>query len=278
VRCAKGRTWAYAGAINTGAALTYYAHPHPRLLTARGFEDKDGANDSEAERAARSNQGRRLSAKKAAVLDVPESVQVPELIDSLKSAPTVAQIGPREPAAEWVAISDLKKWAENPRSNDKAVPKVVASIKRFGFGAPILARRADGEIIAGHTRLRAAAQLGLKQVPVRFLDLDPAEAHLLALADNKLGEISEWENQQLAALLGPLYKLHEDAAEVAGWTDEDIEKLLGQNADDILEAADDDSNRVKTDFIVLVECTDEDDQRVVIDKLLNLGLTCRALI
>lgn len=106
-----------------------------------------------------------------------------------------------EPAAEWVAIADLVPWAKNPRKNDAAVPKVKASIKRFGFGAPLLARKADGEIIAGHTRLKAAIELGLTTVPVRYLDLDPAEAHLLALADNRVGEEAEWDEDLLAQVL-----------------------------------------------------------------------------
>jgi len=92
-----------------------------------------------------------------------------------------------ETAAVWVPVEQLKPWAQNPRKNDAAVATVVESIRRFGFGAPLLARKADGELIAGHTRLKAALKLGLPKVPVRYLDLDPTDAHLLALADNKTG-------------------------------------------------------------------------------------------
>ena len=46
----------------------------------------------------------------------------------------------------------------------------------------------NGEIIAGHTRWKAAKELGLDRVPVRYLDLDPADAHLLAIADNRVAE------------------------------------------------------------------------------------------
>ena len=105
---------------------------------------------------------------------------------------------PRKKApAEWVKINDLKPWTNNPRNNEHAIEKVAQSIKRFGFGAPIIARKEDGEIIAGHTRLEAAKHLKLKEVPVRFLDLDPVDAHLLALADNKLGEVAEWDDLKL---------------------------------------------------------------------------------
>ena len=105
---------------------------------------------------------------------------------------------PRKKApAEWVKIDDLKPWTDNPRNNQHAIEKVAFSIERFGFGAPIIARKEDGEIIAGHTRLEAAKHLNLKEVPVRFLDLDPVDAHLLALADNKLGEVAEWDDLKL---------------------------------------------------------------------------------
>ena len=81
----------------------------------------------------------------------------------------------KEIAAEWVSIDKLKKWKENPRDNTAAIPKVKDSIKRFGFASPIIARKADGTIIAGHTRFEAAKLLKLEKVPVRFMDLDPAD-------------------------------------------------------------------------------------------------------
>jgi hypothetical protein len=63
-------------------------------------------------------------------------------------------------AAEYVPVEALRPWVKNPRRNDPAVAAVTDSIKRFGFGAPILARRENGEVIAGHTRLKAAVQPG----------------------------------------------------------------------------------------------------------------------
>lgn len=129
-----------------------------------------------------------------------------------------------EAAAVWVPISEMTPWDQNPRKNDAAVDKIAESIKRFGFGSPILARL-NGEVIAGHTRLKAAEKLGLDRVPVRYLDLDPADAHLLALADNKLGEIAEWDETLLAEILKDLDP--EDAA-LAGFGAEELEDLLSE--------------------------------------------------
>lgn len=56
----------------------------------------------------------------------------------------------------------------------------------------------------------------------RFVDLDPADAHLLALADNKLGEIAEWDEAGVAELLAEA----DDADRLlAGWTDEEARSL-----------------------------------------------------
>ena len=130
-----------------------------------------------------------------------------------------------EIAAEWMPLDALSPWAENPRRNDKAVAKVAESIKRFGFASPIIVREEGMEIIAGHTRWAAAKKLGLDRVPVRTLKLDPAEARLLALADNKLGEVAEWDDDQLRKLLAEVSK---DDAELAGWGQDELDALMGE--------------------------------------------------
>lgn len=137
-----------------------------------------------------------------------------------------------EAAATWEPIDSLTPWDKNPRRNDGAVEQVAHSITRFGFGAPIIARASDRVIIGGHTRYKAAQKLGLDKVPVRFLDLDPAEAAALALADNKLGELAEWDDAGVAAILAEL-EAQGAPIDGLGWDDEELQALLG----DGLEAA-----------------------------------------
>lgn len=136
-----------------------------------------------------------------------------------------------EAAAVWVDIGELKAWENNPRKNDQAVDGIVKSIKAFGFGAPILARSSNREVIAGHTRLKAAAKLGLHRVPVRYLDLDAEQAHLLALADNRLGENAEWDDELLSAILGDLKQKGEDL-DLSGFDSDELDKLLGDDVPD----------------------------------------------
>ena len=131
-----------------------------------------------------------------------------------------------KPPAEWVDVGKLKPWGNNPRKNDGAVQGVADSITRFGFGAPLLVRSETGEVIAGHTRLKAAQKLGMKVVPVRYMDLSADEAHALALADNKLGEAADWDE---ALLQGVLQDLDARGVEVdgLGFDDVEIKALLG---------------------------------------------------
>ena len=128
-------------------------------------------------------------------------------------------------AATWTPIGTIKPWDKNPRRNEAAVDEVAKSIKRFGFGAPILARTQDRVVIAGHTRLKAAQKLGLDKVPVRFLDLDPAMARALALADNKLGELAQWDDEGLADVLRELEEAQVDF-DGLGFSDEELEMII----------------------------------------------------
>lgn len=90
-------------------------------------------------------------------------------------------------------ISKLKAYERNPRFNDQAVDSVAASIKEFGFKVPIVVD-ADNTIVCGHTRLKAARQLGLKSVPCIIADdLTPEQIKAFRLADNKVSELAEWD-------------------------------------------------------------------------------------
>ena len=94
-------------------------------------------------------------------------------------------------------LDEVKPYENNPRKNDEAVGAVADSIKEVGFKNPIIVDK-DGVIIAGHTRLKAAKQLGLETVPVIYAsDLTPAQAQLLRLADNKTSELAEWDDDKL---------------------------------------------------------------------------------
>ena len=102
----------------------------------------------------------------------------------------------------------MRLTANNPRKNDEAVAGVAASIKRFGFLIPMVIDR-NNEIICGHTRYKAAKQLGLTEVPCVIADeLTEDEIRAFRLADNKVSEKATWDMDllpvELAGIMLPM--------------------------------------------------------------------------
>lgn len=94
-------------------------------------------------------------------------------------------------------VNDLIPYINNPRKNDDAVDKVASSIKHFGFKVPIVIDN-QNEIVAGHTRLKAAKKLGMDEVPCIVADdLDDNQVKAFRLADNKVSEAAAWDDELL---------------------------------------------------------------------------------
>lgn len=92
-----------------------------------------------------------------------------------------------------IALADVHPYARNPRKNDEAVKNVAASIREFGFLVPLVID-ANHEIVAGHTRYKAAKALGMKTVPCVIADeLTEDQIKAFRLADNKVGEMAGWD-------------------------------------------------------------------------------------
>lgn len=95
------------------------------------------------------------------------------------------------------SIDEIKPYENNPRDNDDAVDSVANSIKEFGWQQPIVV---DTEmvIIVGHTRYKAAKKLGMDKVPVVVASkLTPEQVKAYRLADNKVGELADWNLPKL---------------------------------------------------------------------------------
>ena len=91
------------------------------------------------------------------------------------------------------SITEITPYEKNPRKNDEAVEYVANSIKEFGFKVPIVIDK-NGVIVAGHTRYKAAQKLGLEKLPCVIADdLTEEQVKAFRLADNKVGELAEWD-------------------------------------------------------------------------------------
>jgi len=136
---------------------------------------------------------------------------------------------------ELLNPNELKPYANNPRINDDAVDAVMNSIKEFGFKQVIVVD-ANKEIICGHTRWKAAKKLGLVKVPVHIArDLTPEQVKAYRIADNKTGELAEWDYELLPLELKELQEADFDLS-VLGFDTDELDRLLnGEKEDTVAE-------------------------------------------
>jgi DNA modification methylase len=122
-------------------------------------------------------------------------------------------------------LSDLKPHPKNPRRHpDKLIQKLAASIETYGFTSPVLID-ADGRILAGHARCKAAEKMGLAEVPCITLPLSSAAADAYVIVDNKLSELSEWDEEILSGLIADIDAAGFDV-ELTGFDIDEIDALL----------------------------------------------------
>ena len=121
-------------------------------------------------------------------------------------------------------IASLTGYDKNPRKNDAVVSRMVDSIKEFGFRIPIVAK-SDGAVVDGHLRLKAAQQMGMKDVPVVLADdLTDAQIKAFRLLANKSANWAEWDNDLLKAELDEILAM-DFPLELTGFDLEDMRAL-----------------------------------------------------
>ena len=127
---------------------------------------------------------------------------------------------------EYRPVASLIPHARNAKQHsDAQVVQIAASIREFGWGAPVIV---DGKnnIVAGHGRVLAARKLGMTEVPVvPMAHLTDIQRRALILADNKIGENALWENELLGLELAELQAAGFDL-ELTGFSEDEWNDLI----------------------------------------------------
>ena len=160
------------------------------------------------------------------------------------------------------SITEIKPYEKNPRKNDEAVEYVANSIKEFGFKVPIVIDK-NNVIVAGHTRYKAAQELGLEKLPCIIADdLTEEQVKAFRLADNKVGELAEWDFDLLDEELDGIF---------------DID--MSDFGFDIDSGETEQSDRKEVDFeetiSVVIDCENEEEAEEIFEKLQYEGYECR---
>lgn len=131
------------------------------------------------------------------------------------------------PVVEMRAAKDLKVNRRNARSHsERQVQQIASSVREFGWLAPIVVDE-EGTVLAGHGRLRAAQLLHMEAVPtIQVKHLTPERKRAFMLADNRLAELAEWDEELLKVELKELSGLDlEFNFEVTGFDTCDLDRL-----------------------------------------------------
>lgn len=164
-------------------------------------------------------------------------------------------------------LSWLKPYANNPRDNASAVEPVANSIKEFGFKVPIVAT-ADGEIINGHTRFKAANKLNLEKVPVIIADdLTEEQVKAFRLADNKTGELANWNFELLESELSEIFEF--DMTDFGFDIFEEKTKKINNDTSPV---------NIDDDSVLIIEADNEFQLEKLYNEFIERGLKCRVSI
>ena len=136
----------------------------------------------------------------------------------------------KEREIQYCNPEELIPYEKNPRDNRAALDAIELSIEEYGFTNPILGNE-EKVILAGHTRREAAILAGLEKVPYIVVDgLTEAQQKAYRLADNKLSELSIWDEDLLKEELEDLLDEDYDIS-LTGFSDVDLTDLLKDEED-----------------------------------------------
>jgi hypothetical protein len=214
--------------------------------------------------------------------DTPRRARGTTPAESRAEVPTENESAPsdlvahRFPAYRIAKVAALIPYANNARTHSAAqIDKIAASIREFGFTNPVLTDGKRG-IVAGHGRVLAAQQLGMRDVPIiELAHLSAAQRKAYIIADNKLALDAGWDEELLKVELGSLMTGGFDLA-LSGFDNKDLRELLLPIDEEKSTAA---ALSAGLTYQILIECTGgEDQQAELLEELQGREIKCRPLI
>lgn len=154
------------------------------------------------------------------------------------------------PQVELVAIGELRPNPKNPnKHSEDQINRLMASLRLDKQTRPLLARRANRMLIAGHGVHTAARRLGWSQIAVLFLDVEQHAADRIMLADDRLAALSELDDRRVADLMK---EISEGEWLATGFSVEEANKLFEQTGVDDIEVFEIETSNVTDHFWLAV--------------------------
>ena len=136
---------------------------------------------------------------------------------------------------QLVPIAKLVPYVNNARTHSpEQIKKLRSSLREFGFINPVIIDREYG-VIAGHGRILAAKEEGIREVPCVFADhLTEAQKKAYIIADNRMAMDAGWDEELLRVEIEALQGMDFDPL-LTGFDEKELAALF----DDGAEAKDD---------------------------------------
>jgi ParB-like chromosome segregation protein Spo0J len=181
-------------------------------------------------------------------------------------------------------LADIATLVANPRNTNKHPDRQIALLAKIirhqGWRSPVVVSTRSGFVVAGHGRLQAASLLQVEKVPVNFQAFaTEADEHAYMIADNRIAELAETDDETLAQLLAEMKQTAPDLdLDVTGFSTEEVDALLATiNAPGEDESAAAKMPELNEKFLILITCADELDQAAKLSRFQDEGLKCKAL-
>lgn len=173
---------------------------------------------------------------------------------------------------ESIAVSDLIEDPSNVRKHSqKNIAAIKGSLAKFGQQKPIVVDK-DNVVLAGNGTLAAAKALGWKSINIVRTSLQGSEAIAYAIADNRTAELAEWDDDLLSVTIQGLLDDGIDVESI-GFEKQDLDKWLKRDNQD----GDNDTPKINEEYLIVVNCKDESQQRDVFERLVSEGLECKLM-
>lgn len=132
---------------------------------------------------------------------------------------------------QLISIDKLIPYINNARTHSpEQIKKLRASLREFGFINPVIIDK-DFNVIAGHGRILAAKEEGIKEVPCVLVDyLTEAQKKAYIIADNRMAMDAGWDEELLRVEIEALQAEAFDLS-LTGFDDTEIADLFGDDSD-----------------------------------------------
>ena len=170
-----------------------------------------------------------------------------------------------------VDIDSVEAHPKNVRQGD--IGAISESLKAHGQYRPIVVDKRTNRILAGNHTWKAAKALGWRQINAGFIETkDDDEALRILLADNKANDLATYDEPELIELLKQLANTEEGLTGTL-FDEQELDELISDEQTDQLG----EQLLFAEKYEVVVECKDENEQALLLERLYNEGLTVRAL-